>query len=63
MKRQTTLQRPMTMRRVTQLLDANVAAGYLEWYGVDDDGEPLYRVTDEGRRHVEEDLLGGEHDE
>lgn len=58
-KRQTIFQRPMTDRRVTQLLDINVAAGYLEWYGVNEKGEPLYRVTDEGKRHVEEDLLGG----
>lgn len=54
MKRQTTLQRPMTIKRVTQALDANVAAGYLEWYGVDDNGDPLYHVTEKGRLRAKE---------
>ena len=51
--------------RITTLegaLGENVRLGYLEVWGVDEKGEPLYKVTPEGERRARE-LLGETEDD
>lgn len=35
----------------------NVAKGYARIVGETEDGQPIFEMTEEGKRHVEEDLL------
>ncbi|MFL5909447.1 MAG: hypothetical protein ACJ768_02595 [Gaiellaceae bacterium] len=46
-----------TEQEITAGLEQGVADGHLERAGTDAAGEPQYRLTEEGRRHVEEQLL------
>lgn len=40
----------------------NVAKGHARIVGETEDGQPIFEMTDEGKRHVEEDLLDGPDD-
>jgi hypothetical protein len=47
------------LRAIEESLGENIRLGYVEVVGVDENGEITYRLTPEGKRHVEEDLLSG----
>lgn len=42
---------------VQRALDANVVAGFIELVGYNDEGSPTYRMTEAGKRYVEN-MLG-----